>query len=122
MNRLLLKKIFIILIILSFGTVSCNIRFFNKSHRSEKTVSGPPGNGRGSGAAAKAIKRQAAKDRANKKAYSRAVKNSRKRTIEIQTPEVQARMKQNNADIAARQKSKNKKARISTKNAGKKYK
>jgi hypothetical protein len=119
MNRL--KKIFILLIIL-FGTVSCNIRLFNKSHRSEKTFSGPSGNGRSSGAAARTIKKQEAKDKANKKAYARAVKNSRKRTIEIQTPGVQARMKQNKADIATRQKSKNKNARISTKKAGKKYK
>lgn len=122
MNRLLLNKIFILLIILSFGTVSCSIRLFNKSHRSEKSVSGAPGKGRGPTTAAKAIKRQEAKDKANKKAYARSVKNSRKRTIEIQTPEVQARMKQNKADIDARQKSKNKNARISTKNAGKKYK
>ena len=54
-----------------------------------------------------------------KKNYDKSVKKSQKRTYEIQTPEVQARMKQNKKDYAARDKEKKKKVRASTKRQGK---
>jgi hypothetical protein len=50
------------------------------------------------------------------------VKQSQKRTIDIQTPEVQDRMKQNKKDTAARDKEKKKKVRSGSMKAGKKYK
>ena len=54
--------------------------------------------------------------------YEKAVRRSQKRTIHIQTTEVQARMKQNKKDYTAREKEKKKKEKSSTKRAGKKYK
>ena len=73
-------------------------------------------------AAVRAKKKQEAKDRKIKKDYTKSIKDSQKRTIEIQTPEVQARMMQNQKDSQIRDKMKKKKVKSSTKNAGKKYK
>lgn len=70
----------------------------------------------------KAKKKQSAKEKKMKKDYAKSVKRSQKRTIEIQTPEVQARMKQNQKDSQSRDKNKKKKIKASTKKAGKKYK
>jgi hypothetical protein len=56
-----------------------------------------------------------------KKNYNRSVIKSRKRTYEIQTPEVKTRMRMNEAAINAREKNKNKRDRDSSK-AAKKYK
>jgi len=50
------------------------------------------------------------------------VKQSQKRTVAIQTPEVQDRMKQNKKDSAIRDKEKKKKVKAGSKRAGKKYK
>lgn len=69
----------------------------------------------------KAKKKQEAKERKVKKDYAKAVKRSQKRTIEIQTPEVQARMKQNQKDATLRDKIKKKTIRTSSKKAGRKY-
>jgi hypothetical protein len=50
------------------------------------------------------------------------VKKSQKRTLDIQTPEVKERMKQNQKDSEAKYKSKKKNSSSSTKKAGRKYK
>ena len=70
----------------------------------------------------KAKKKQEANDENLKKSMRQSVKRSQKRTIDIQTPEVQARMKQNQKDSASRDKVKKKKVTAGTKKAGKKYK
>ena len=72
--------------------------------------------------AKKSIKKQEAKDKKLKRDYNKFIKKSQKRTYEIQTPDVKARMKQNQKDNAIRDKTKKKKTRSSTKKAGKKYK
>jgi hypothetical protein len=69
----------------------------------------------------KAKKKQEANDRRLKKAYDKSVKRSQKRTVEIQTPEVQARMKQNKKEFAVRDKDKKKKVKERSKRAAKKY-
>jgi hypothetical protein len=69
----------------------------------------------------KTLKRQAAKERKLDRDYKKFIKKSQKRTVDIQTPEVQARMKKDKKDSAARDKAKKKKTRISTRKAGKKY-
>lgn len=73
-------------------------------------------------AAGKAKKKQEAKDKKIKKDYAKSIKDSQKRTIAIQTPEVQARMIQNQKDSDARDKLKKKKVKSGTKSAAKKYK
>jgi hypothetical protein len=70
----------------------------------------------------KAKRKQEANDRKLKRDYEKSVKLSQKRSYNIQTSEVQARMKQNKREISARDKEKKKKVRTSTRSAGKKYK
>jgi long-subunit fatty acid transport protein len=69
----------------------------------------------------KAKKQQEANDKKLKKDYEKSIRQSQKRTIDIQTPEVQARMKQNKKDSAVRDKAKKKKVKTGTKKAAKKY-
>ena len=70
----------------------------------------------------KAKKKQEANEKKLKKDYAASVKKSQKRTIDIQTPDVQERMKQNQKNLELRDKAKKKKTRTSNKKAGKKYK
>lgn len=70
----------------------------------------------------KAKKKQEAKERKLKREYARSVKRSQKRSYQIQTPEVKARMKQNKKDIALRERLKKKKVKSASKKAGRKYK
>jgi HD superfamily phosphohydrolase len=72
-------------------------------------------------AAKKARLKQAAKDKKLKKDYEKFVKNNQKRSIEIQTPEVQARMKQNQKDANSQYKAKKKNNSTRTRKAGRKY-
>ena len=62
-------------------------------------------------------KRQAQID----KDYDKFVKNSRKRSYEIQTADVKARMKQNESNIAARDKAKDKRIRSASKSRARKF-
>lgn len=70
----------------------------------------------------KAKKKQEANARKLKKNYEQAIKSSQKRAYDIQTPEVQERMKQNQDNIIIRDKTKKKRVKSSSKKAGKKYK
>ncbi|MCX6301132.1 MAG: hypothetical protein NTW82_03020 [Bacteroidia bacterium] len=71
--------------------------------------------------AEKAQKAADAKDKKRKKDSEKYIKENQKRSIEIQTPEVQERMKQNVKDADARYKDKKKNSTARTKKAGKKY-
>jgi hypothetical protein len=66
-------------------------------------------------------KKQAANDRKLRKDYEGFVKSNQKRSIEIQTPEVKERMKQNIKNADASYKAKKKHNSYRTKQAGKKY-
>jgi hypothetical protein len=69
----------------------------------------------------KAKRKQEKNEKRLKKESAEYVKQSRKRAYDIQTSEVQARMKQNEKDTALRNKEKKKKAKSTTRKAGKKY-
>jgi hypothetical protein len=71
--------------------------------------------------AGKSKKKQERTKKNQKKDYEKAVKKSQKRTYEIQSPDVKARMKQNEKDIASRDKAKKKHVHKSSKKAAKKY-
>lgn len=72
---------------------------------------------------AKQVQRDQAKKKKKEEAdYVKSVKESQKRAVKIQSPEVQSRMKQNQKDITAREKTKKTKNSTSTKKAAKKYK
>ena len=124
-----MKKIFLLIFILSLGAATGNAQIFK--HRAvvkaEKGVSDKSSRGKTSKvkepkAVIKAKKKQEANDKKLKKDYEKSTKASQKRTYDIQTPDVQKRMKQNEKDASARDKAKKTKTKKTTKKAGKKYK
>jgi hypothetical protein len=126
MNKLYLRKFFLIAFVLSLTIGSCNAQIFHKSpekklfgktlgHKKEAKVKEPR-------TILKARKKQEAKEKKLNKDKAKSVKRSRKRTLDIQTPEVQARMKQNQKDFTLRDKAKKKNTKATTKKARNKYK
>ena len=122
-----MRKILIIVIILLLSVDSYSARIirknsqrnvekglFGKSRGNKKKVKDPR-------SVTRAIRKQEANDKKLKKDYALAIKMSKERTVEIQTPEVQARMKQDQKDINSRNKAKKQKQKTITKKAGKKY-
>lgn len=65
---------------------------------------------------------QARKERKLKREYEKSIKENRKRSLEIQTPEVRERMKQNLKDANSRYKDKRKTNTSRTKKVKRKYK
>lgn len=123
MNNLYSKKIVLFLFVLFFTIGPANSQLFHKnpekqlfgkSHRKEPKVKEPR-------YVLKAKKKQEANDKRLKKEYDKNVKQSQKRSIDIQTPEVQTRMKQNKKEYTSRDRKHKKKVRASTIGAGKKY-
>ena len=123
MNNLSFKKIILVFFVLFIVTGSGNAQLFHKdpekqifgkSHRKEPRVKEPR-------YVLKAKKKQEANDRKLQKEYDKNVIKSQKRSVDIQAPEVQSRMKQNKKEYTSRDKSHKKKERSSTKRAGKKY-
>lgn len=130
MNNLSLRKIFLFGLILTLLTGTCDAQIFKKngSRNTERGSSGKsqsrnkPVKVKGPGSVVKAKRKQASNDRKLKKNYARIIKRSQKRTIDIQTPEVQTRMKQNQKNSSVRDKAKKNKVKTGAKKAGKKYK
>ena len=113
-----------------FMILTCNAQFSNKTS-SKNVEKGLFGKSNGSKKkvnlkeprrVVQARKKQEANEKKLKKEYAQSVKRSRERTVAIQTPEVQARMKQNQKDTTTRDKQKSKRAKAGNKKAGKKYK
>jgi len=130
MNKLSVKRIFIILLILTFAVNSADSQIFRKnaSRKAEKDLFGTSLSKKKAPkvkeprSVTRAKKKQEANKRKLDRDYAKHVKKSKKRTFDIQTSEVQERMKQDKKYTAARDKEKKKKIRSSTKKAGKKYK
>ncbi len=121
-----MRKLFLLIFILLFAIGSCNAQIFHRSP--ERQLFGKtPGikkepKVKESRTVLRAKKKQEANDRKLKRDYDKSIRRSQKRTIDIQTPEVQKRMKQNKKDYTARDKEKRKNVKSNTKKAGKKYK
>jgi hypothetical protein len=130
MNKLSLRKHFLFALIFSLAISSCNAQIFHKnaSRKAEKTLFGKSNVNKKeakvkeSGKVHKAKKKQETNEKKLKMEYKTSIKKSQKRTIEIQTPDVQKRMKQNQKDSETRDRLKKKKVKTSTRKAGKKYK
>jgi predicted DNA-binding helix-hairpin-helix protein len=71
--------------------------------------------------AVKAQKQAEAKDKKRRKESDKYIKENQERSLEIQTPEVRERMKQNVKDVNALYKAKKKNNASRTKKAGRKY-
>jgi hypothetical protein len=125
MNNLSIRKFFLFLFVLFITVTSANAQIFHKDP--EKQLFGKTHGSRKEAKVkeprkvVKAKKKQEANDRRLKKAYDKSVKQSQKRTLDIQTPEVKARMKQNKKDYTRRDRDKKKKIIAASKEAGGKY-
>jgi hypothetical protein len=129
MNTLPVKRILVFALVFSLGII------FNEARSSGNGFSGDPEKGfygesqkqrdkskiKKPRSATRAKKAQEAKDKKLKQDYVKSVKASQKRSYKIQTPDVQARMKQNMKDISAKNKAKKKMESKSNRNAGRKY-
>ena len=120
-----MRKFFLFLFVLFIAVTSANAQIFHKDpekqlfgkthgSRKETKVKEPR-------KVLKAKKKQEANDRRLKKEYDKSVKQSQKRTLDIQTPEVKARMKQNKKDYTRRDRAKKKKNKAASKGAEGKY-
>lgn len=124
-----MKKFVLIVLIMSMVQVMCNSQGIGKSAPSkpDKGFFGKiPGNNRKDkikrpGSVRKAQKKQEANKKKLKKEYEKSILKSKERTFEIQTPDVQERMKQNKKDTAEHNKAKKRHVRKSSRKAGKKY-
>jgi hypothetical protein len=129
MNHLYLRRFlfFLSFTLLVFGTCSSQSSYGSRSKNPEKELFGKSlGNTKKTkvkepGTVHKAKRRQEKNEKRMKKSYAQHVKQSRKRSYDIQSPEVQARMKEDQKNTALRDKEKKKNIRSSTKKAGKKY-
>lgn len=115
----MIEKVLVLLFVLIVFTAETNAqakrgifgKSGNKTEISSKKTNSP----------GKAKKAQEAKLKKQKKDYQNSIKDSRKRSIDIQTPEVQARMKKNNKNADANYRNKKKKSNSSTRKAARKY-
>jgi hypothetical protein len=73
-------------------------------------------------AVVRAKKEQEKKQKKLKRDYDKSIEAGKKRQVEIQSPDVQARMKQNKKDDALRDKNRKKSVKLGTSDARKKYK
>jgi hypothetical protein len=125
----MIRKLFVVMFILLMGILSCNAQIIQKKtprrvekalfrksdgNKKEVRVKEPR-------AVLKAKKKQEANQKRLKDNYKKSVKRSKKRTVDIQSPEVQKRMKQDKKATAKRDKTKRKNVRTNSKKAGKKY-
>lgn len=125
-----MKKLLLILIVLSVAAGSADGQIFKKnaSRRAEKSLFGKSRSNSKSAkikqprAVTKAVKKQEANDKKLKSDYDKSVKRSQQRTLDIQTADVQERMKKNQKETIERDKAKKKIKKTSGWKAGKKYK
>lgn len=130
MTNLSMKRLFLLLFISTLVIGSANAQLFhrNAARSAEKGLFGKSLSKKKQvkvkepRSVMKAKKKQEANENKIKKDYTAHVKKSQKRTVDIQTPEVQERMKQNQKNLELRDKAKKKKSRTGSKKAGKKYK
>lgn len=128
MNCISVRKILVFSLILVFSAAVSEAQSFDRpsSPKQHKSVSKKPAGKKkdkifGSRSVKRIQKKQDAKDKKLKKDYEDFVKANKKRSIEIQTPAVKERMKQNVKDADSKYKAKKKKAASSTKKARQKY-
>jgi len=128
MNNLSVRKFFILLIVFSFALTVCEAQSFkkNNSRNPERRLFGKSLNKRTvkikePRVVIKAKKKQKADEKKLKREYEKFIRQSKKRALEIQSPEVRARMIQNlkDSDLLAKERRKN--SRASTKKAARKY-
>jgi hypothetical protein len=125
-----MRRFLLLIFFVSYVLVTCSAQSSNKSgpKNPEKHLFGKTGGNTGKvksrepRSVLKAKRKQEKNEKRLKKEYAESVERSRKRAYDIQSPEVQARMTQNQKDTALRDKEKKKRVKEGMKKAGKKYK
>jgi hypothetical protein len=130
MNRLSLRQFVVFILVLIVGISVCEAQA--PTDRAPKPAgkglfglfSGKKSSGKVSAPrkVSQIKKEQEKKKKKSDEEYAKSIVESQKRTIKIQTPAVQERMKQNKKEIAAREKAKKKKTSAASRSAGRKYK
>jgi hypothetical protein len=128
MNNLPLKRLIIPVLILALAMPVCHAQSFDRSSAPKQQKSSNKGplkhktiKIKGPRSVEKSKKNQVEKQSKLKKDYSKYVKENQKRSIEIQSPEVKTRMKQNIKESDANYKAKHKNSAARTRRTGKKY-
>ncbi len=127
MNNLAIRKLFFTLIVIILAVSSGQAQGSRGSARNNekglfgKTLNTKQKKVREPRSVVRAKKKQEANENKLNKEYNDYVKESRKRAVKIQSPEVQERMAQNRKDADQRYKVKRKKAAESGRKTGKKY-
>ncbi len=125
MNRLSFRQLVVFVLVFSLGFSLCQAQ--DRAPKPKKGIFGlfsgrkKPGHISAPRSAGAIMKEQEKKKKQNDLAWAKSVKESQKRTIRIQTPEVQSRMKQDQKDIAAREKARMKNSSKTGRSAGRKY-
>lgn len=119
-------KLLLIIILAALLASSCSSGLFSRSafRKPEKQMAGSKRTAprvREPRQVRSAKKKQEKNQDRIKKDYQQFVKASRKRSFEIQSPDVKERMKRNDANIAARDKNKARKTRSASKTRAKKF-
>ncbi|OFY62304.1 MAG: hypothetical protein A2V46_05695 [Bacteroidetes bacterium RBG_19FT_COMBO_42_7] len=128
MKNFPVKKLILLFLLLSMAVSVCEAQRYKRSTRNpERILFGKSLNTknvkyRESRAVVRAKKKQEANQRRQDKEYDAVVKETRKRAVKIQSPEVQARMLENRKEADLKYKEKNKRVSKSSKKAGRKYK
>jgi len=127
MNNLAIRKLSFILIVFILAVSSGQAQGSQRIARNHekalfgKTLNTKQKKVREPRAVVKAKKKQEANENKLKKEYNEYIKESRKRVVKIQSPEVQERMIQNRKDADQRYKVKRKKVTESGRKTGRKY-
>ncbi|MCJ7448333.1 MAG: hypothetical protein MUO72_11635 [Bacteroidales bacterium] len=130
MNNLSIRKFLLFVLLFSLSVAVCEAQSFKRypTRHPGRSLSRKSPGGRSKDvkireprSVEKAKNKQAAKEKQYKQDYSNSIKDNRKYFLEIQTPEVQARMKENRKNADATVKAKKKKNASGMKKAGKKY-
>ena len=130
MNYLYLRRslLFIFLTVFILGPCSAQSSFKSSGKNPEKALFGKRSGktkkikAKEPRSVLKAKREQERNEKRLKKEYAQSVERSRERAYAIQSPDVQARMKQDQKDIAVRDKEKKKNIKAGSRRAGKKYK
>ncbi len=122
MLRFLLSALIVLMV-----TGTCDAQFNGSSRHPDKALFGKSSVGKKQKkikepkAVQKARKKQEKNQKDLKKDYEKSVEENKKRSYEIQSPDVKARMKQNEKDIVVRDKAKKKNVKSGSRKAAKKY-
>jgi hypothetical protein len=127
MKRLSFKQLVVFLLVFTLGISLCDAQD-RAPKPAKKGLAGlfsgkkKPGTVKKPKSAGQTKKEQEKMEKKKNEAYVKSLKESQKRTVKIQTPEVQSRMKQNQKEIKDREKARMKTTSKANRNTGKKYK